>query len=86
MMCQKNLKMKNKFSQGTMRFAFKLVTIGSFILMLSVAAYIIIFAIKGQSIESWSSMGVFAIGVAGIVSSMGYMKKEQKKTENKLDH
>lgn len=71
-----------KFSKGTMRFAFKLITIGSFILMLSVAAYIVINAINQNSIDTWSSMGVFAIGVGTMTSGMGYMKKEQKKVEN----
>lgn len=71
-----------KFKPSTMRFAFKVITIASFIIMLSLAAYIVINAIKGNMINSWSSMGVFAIGVGTITTGMGYMKKEQKKVEN----
>ena len=52
------------------------------ILLLAVAVYIIVLAVKGTEITQWSGMGVFCLGVAGIVTVVSYTKALQKKSEN----
>ena len=72
--------LQNGNDVSSMRFNLVLATIGSFILMLTVGAYIIIAAFKNYEIE-WSSMGVFTLGIAGILTGVGFTKAKQKETE-----
>ena len=65
---------------SSMRFSLLLAVIGAFILMMAVGAFIIISALKGGSPE-WASMGVFALGIAGILTGVGYTKAKQKEIE-----
>lgn len=65
---------------SSMRFSLLLAVIGAFILMLAVAAFIVIAALKGGSPE-WASMGIFALGIAGILTGVGYNKAKQKEIE-----
>jgi uncharacterized membrane protein YuzA (DUF378 family) len=65
---------------SSMRFSLLLAVIGAFVLMMAVAAFIVISAIKGGSPE-WASMGVFALGIAGILTGVGYNKAKQKEIE-----
>lgn len=75
----------NEYTGGqksSMRLNMLLITIACFILLLSVAAYIIIASIKGTEITQWQNIGVFCLGVAGIVTGVSYTKALQKKSEN----
>jgi len=67
---------------SSMRFAFLLVAIGVFIILLSIAVLIILKAIKGEEPE-WSALSVFAIGIAGLITGAGYTKVKQKEIEVK---
>ena len=67
--------------KSSMRLNMLLMTIVCSIILLSIAAYIIISGIKGNEITQWSGMGVFCLGVAGIVTGVSYTKAMQKKTE-----
>jgi len=51
------------------------------ILLLSMALYIVIHAIKGNIISDWSGMGVFALGILGGLTGMGFAKGYQKQFE-----
>ena len=65
-----------------MRFTFILVVIGAFLLMLAAATYIVVAALNSAIPEpSWTEIGIFAIGVAGIITGVGYNKVQQKKVE-----
>ena len=77
-MIKKLLSVGNEVS--SMRFSLLLAVIGAFLLMLCVGAFIIIAAVKGGSPE-WASMGVFALGIAGILTGVGYTKAKQKEVE-----
>ena len=75
----------NEYTGGqksSMRLNMLLITVTSVILLLSVAAYIVLAAIKGVEITQWQNMGVFCLGVAGIVTGVSYTKALQKKSEN----
>jgi hypothetical protein len=67
---------------SSMRLSLVLAAIGAFVIMLTIAAYIIISAIKEVNPE-WATMGVFTIGVAAILTGVGYTKVLQKETELK---
>jgi len=67
---------------SSMRFSFILISIGIFVLMISVAFYIIISALKSEPVEpSWEAIGVFVAGIALPVIGAGYNKVQQKKVE-----
>lgn len=68
--------------QSSMRLNMLLVGSASVVILLSVAAYIIVMAIKGIEITQWSGMGVFCIGMATVVTGVTYTKALQKKHEN----
>lgn len=72
--------LQNDNNVSSMRFTLILAAVGAFILMLAVAAYIIIAATNGI-VPEWASMGVFALGIAGILTGVGYTKVKQKETE-----
>ena len=67
---------------SSMRFNLVLAAIGAFIIMLCLGAYIIIAAFKGTA-PDWSTMGVFAAGIAAILTGVGYTKYKQKEVEMK---
>ena len=73
----------SKDSKSSMRLNFIVTTIMCAILLLSVALYIVIHAIKGSIVTDWSGMGVFALGVLGGLSGMGFAKAQQKRFESK---
>ena len=49
--------------------------------MMSAAIYIIVAAFKGTEQPDWTAIGVFAIGIAGIITGVGWNKVNQKKVE-----
>ena len=65
-----------------MRLNFIVTTIMCAILLLSMALYIVIHAIKGNVLTDWSGMGVFALGVLGGLTGMGFAKAQQKRFES----
>jgi len=66
---------------SSMRVGYLLVMIACVIILLSLPAYIVILAIKGIQITAWSEMGIFATGIAAIVTGAGWVKAKQKKIE-----
>ena len=76
--------MKLVFTKNTMRKSFLMATLASCILILSVAAFIVISAMKEQVNLPWGQMGIFLLSLLSGLSGMAYMKKEQKKTEAKI--
>ena len=74
--------MKDVIKGSSMRLNLTLAAIGAFILMLSTSAYIIIGAFKGTE-PSWEAMALFAIGIASILTGVGYTKAKQKEIEIK---
>lgn len=68
--------------KSSMRLNMLLATGASVILLLSVAAYIIIHAVKGNFGLDWTGMGVFCLGIAGVLTGVSYTKALQKKAEN----
>ena len=72
--------LENGNGVSSMRFSLVLAAVGAFVLMLAVAAFIILSAVNGGSPE-WASMGVFALGIAGILTGVGYTKAKQKELE-----
>jgi len=69
-----------KNSPSSMRLNLILAAVGAFIIMLAVAAYIIISVFKGNHID-WTTMGVFAAGIATVITGVSYTKVLQKKVE-----
>ena len=67
---------------SSMRFSLILVVIGAFILMLAAAVYIVVSALNSNIPEpQWAAIGAYAIGIASIVTGLGYTKVLQKKVE-----
>lgn len=78
--------MKDVIKGSSMRMNLILAAIGAFIMMLSVSAYIIIAAINKDTNEpSWEAMALFAIGIASILTGVGWTKAKQKETESKTN-
>lgn len=69
-------------NKSSMRLNMLLVAGACTIILLCVAAYIILLAIKGTEITQWSGMGIFCLGIAGIVTGVSWTKALQKKSEN----
>ena len=65
-----------------MRLNMLLATGACVILLLSVAAYIIIQAANKNIGLDWTGMGMFCLGIAGVVTEVSYTKAMQKKSEN----
>jgi hypothetical protein len=73
----------HKGHRSSMRYNNRFITYICGVLMLSLAAYIVISAIKGIPIDggSWGGMGGFLTGIGIIIGGAYYNQKEQKKTE-----
>ena len=69
-------------NKSSMRLNMLLATGACVILLLSVAAYIIIQAANKNIGLDWTGMGVFCLGIAGVVTGVSYTKAMQKKSEN----
>ena len=67
---------------SSMRFHLILTSLGVFIILLSVAFFIIKRAL-GDVEPNWTEMSVFAIGMAGVLTGVGWNKTVQKKIEKK---
>jgi len=69
-------------NKSSMRLNLLLVAGACTIILLCVAVYIILMAVKEIQITEWSGMGVFCFGIAGVVTGVSYTKALQKKAEN----
>lgn len=69
-------------NKSSMRLSLLLTIIACFVLLLSVAGYIIVSAVKSVEITQWQNMGIFCLGIAGVVTGATYTKALQKKSEN----
>ena len=68
-------------AKSSMRLNFILLTVMSSILLLAVALFIVIHAVKGNTQLDWSGMGVFVGLLLGGMTGMGFAKAQQKKIE-----
>ena len=67
---------------SSMRFSLILTVVGAFLLMVAAAVYIIAAATNAAIAEpNWSEIGIFAIGIASIITGVVYNKVQQKKVE-----
>ena len=67
---------------SSIRFSLILTSIGIFILLLAAALYITVAAFSPEMEQpSWEAIGVFAVGIASVVTGIGYTKVQQKKVE-----
>lgn len=67
---------------SSMRFSLILISIGVFLLMLAASVYIVVAALTPEMDEpSWAAIGGFAVGMATVVTGIGYSKVQQKKVE-----
>jgi len=72
----------NVIKGSAMRLNLILASVSSSIVLLSVAVYIIISAVK-EIQPAWTEMGIFAAGIAAILTGVSYTKAKQKETEAK---
>ena len=82
-MRNKGLLSGEKDTLSSMRFSFILMSVGIFILMMAAAFYIIQCTRFPEELgePSWEAIGVFAIGLGGIITGAGYTKTKQKEIE-----
>ena len=67
---------------SSIRFSLILTSIGIFILLLAAAFYIVVAAFNPEMEQpSWEAIGIFAVGIASVVTGIGYTKVQQKKVE-----
>jgi uncharacterized membrane protein YidH (DUF202 family) len=67
---------------SSIRFSLILTSIGIFILLLAAAFYIVVAAFSPEMEQpSWEAIGIFAVGIATVVTGIGYTKVQQKKVE-----
>jgi len=83
MTTNKGLLSGEKDSLSSMRFSFILVSIGAFVLLCSAAFYIAASALNPEQLgePSWEAIGIFSVGIAGVLTGIGYTKVQQKKLE-----
>jgi len=67
--------------KSSMRLNLLLASVATMVILLAVAVYIIVMAVKGQLITDWSGMGVFCLGLLGGLSGVSFAKSNQKKHE-----
>lgn len=76
---------KNMLNEGTeessMRFAFLLFCLGVFLILLSIAFYIVRFAI-GYKQPDWSGISLLVGGLGAAITAFAWQKVSQKKVEN----
>lgn len=77
----------SKGFKSSMRFNSRLVIIVCALTILSVAAYIVISAVKGSIIDGgvWAGMGGFITGIATVIGGTLWNQQQQKKHEDKSD-
>jgi len=82
-MSNKGLLSGEKGALSSMRFSFILISLGVFILLVAAAFYIVLSALRPEALgePSWEAIGVFAIGLGGIITGVGYTKTKQKEIE-----
>jgi uncharacterized membrane protein len=67
---------------SSMRFTLILTVVGAFLLMVAAAVYIVAAALVSTIAEpSWTEIGIFGVGIASIITGVGYNKVQQKKVE-----
>ena len=67
---------------SSMRFSLILTSIGVFVLLLATSVYIVAAALNPEIDEpSWAAIGGFAVGIATVVTGVGYSTVQQKKVE-----
>jgi len=68
---------------SSMRFSFILVSVGVFILLCAAAFYLVLSALRPEALgePSWEAIGVFCIGLGGIITGAGWSKTKQKEIE-----
>jgi len=79
---------KEDTKESMMRLNFFIISVVCGIVLLSIATYIIITALKCKSTIDWSGMGVFVTGIGAIITGISYNKWKQKQIEidNKMDN
>lgn len=82
-MGSKSLLSAEKGAPSSMRFSFILTSIGVFILLCATAFYVVLSALHPEDLgePSWEAVGVFCIGLGGIITGAGYTKTKQKEIE-----
>ncbi len=73
--------MKPLFSKNTMRKVFLGSAIAVWTMCLAVVAHIVIVSFKVDSVIDWYGIGAFVLMLFTGLTSLAYMKKEQKKSE-----
>jgi len=66
--------------ESSMRFAFVIFSLSNVIVVLSIALYIIIHAVKGTSIE-WAGVAIGLAGAGAAITAMATQKVAQAKVE-----
>ena len=74
--------LKENSEQSSIRLALILLTYSIVLILLSMSAYILILGINKIEITKWAEMGIFATGLATIVTGIAWNKVQQKKIEN----
>lgn len=70
----------NVVKNSAMRFSFTIISIGIFIVLLSVVGHIVMKTLGGTPIE-WSQIGIFIGGLAALLTGSGWNKTRQKEIE-----
>jgi membrane protein implicated in regulation of membrane protease activity len=68
--------------KSSMRFSLILVAIGVFLIMGSIALFIVMAAL-GNLTPDWTTMGVFTVSVGTLITGVSYTKVLQKEKELK---
>lgn len=74
--------MKNKgvVKNSAMRFSLVVISLGIFMMLLVIGFYVVWETIEGSEV-SWTELGVFAGGLAALMTGSGWNKTKQKEIE-----
>jgi len=70
----------NIIKDSAMRFSLVITSLAMFITFMAIAFYIVMKTIDKQE-PDWATMGVFAGGIAAVLTGVGWNKTKQKEIE-----
>jgi hypothetical protein len=71
----------NVVKNSAMRFSLVVISLAVCIVLLTVSFYIVMKTLNGEE-PDWSTLGVFAGGIAAIMTGVGWNKTRQKEIES----
>jgi len=74
------MKRPNVIKSSAMRFSLVMTSMATFVTFMAISFYIVMKTIQKEE-PDWATMGVFAGGIAAVLTGVGWNKTKQKEIE-----